>query len=85
MDVNKGGVKCSAKNGRRGKLEDEIEHIKGEIKGAEIKRTFLLFLFAALSLEKKRHLNHPVQKMANLTALFLLGIGRTFFLPNPPS
>lgn len=36
-----------SKKERRGKLEDEIEHIKGEIKGAEIKRIFLLFLFAA--------------------------------------
>lgn len=46
---------------------------------------FQVFLFAALSLEKDRHLNHPFQKMANLTVLFLLGISRTFLLPNPAS
>lgn len=68
-------------------LEDEtkLTHIKEEIKGAEMKRMFLVFLFAALSLQKDRHLNHPFQKMANLTALFLLGISRTFLLPNPAS
>jgi len=46
-------------------------HIKEEIKGEEMKRMFLV-LFAALTLEKDRHLNHPFQKMATLTALFLL-------------
>lgn len=62
------------KNRSTGLKMRELRHIKGEIKGAEMKRMFLLFLFAALSLEKERHPNHPVQKMAKLTALFLLGI-----------
>lgn len=65
--------------------ETELTHVNGDIKGAEMKRMFLVFLFAALSLEKDRHLNHPFQKIANLTVLFLLGISRTLLLPNSAS